>query len=488
MTQHELEKYLWGAAVYLRGHIDAGDYKQFIFPLLFFKRISDVWDEEYDEALKAGDGDMDYAAFAENHRFQIPQGAHWKDVRQKTQNVGRILQAAMQSIEKANPDQLFGVFGDASWTNKDRLSDETLINLVEHFSKHKLDLEHVPQDELGNAYEYLIKQFADDSGHTAAEFYTNRTVVRLMTLIANPQPGETVYDPTCGSGGLLLNAALQLKTAGKEYRTLKLYGQEINLITSAIARMNMFLHGIEDFQIVRGNTLSNPGLLENDELKTFNIILANPPYSIKAWDQKAWTNDPFGRNIWGTPSQGCADYAFQQHIHKSLDSQNGRCVVLWPHGILFRDAEAEMRMKMISADVVDCIIGLGPNLFYNSPMESCLLICHTNKPKKRKGKILFINAAEELRTEKTISYLEEVNIQKIKNAYSGYSDINGFAKIVTNEEILNNKGSLNMAQYVSNVRNLVKNEFSLEQMINSWHKSSKDLRQSISGLIKELKR
>jgi type I restriction enzyme M protein len=486
MNQQQLEKYLWGAATYLRGHIDAGDYKQFIFPLLFFKRISDVWDEEYEQALKESDGDLDYAAFAENHRFQIPEGAHWNDVRQKTQNVGRALQAAMQTIEKANPDQLFGVFGDASWTNKDRLSDETLINLVEHFSKQKLDLKHVPQDELGNAYEYLIKQFADDSGHTAAEFYTNRTVVRLMTLIADPQPGETVYDPTCGSGGLLLNAALQLKAAGKEYRTLILFGQEINLITSSIARMNMFLHGIEDFQIVRGNTLSNPGLLENDELKTFNIVLANPPYSIKSWDQKAWTNDPYGRNIWGTPPQGTADYAFQQHIHKSLDVKNGRSVVLWPHGVLFRDAEIEIRRRMIDADVVEGVIGMAPNLFYNSPMESCLLICNTNKPRERKGKILFINAVNEVRAEKAISFLEESHIQKVYSAFRDYKAVDGFSKIVADEHVLRNNGNLSISLYVSEAK-IIAQETRLELLISEWDRSSLELRKSIKKLIRELK-
>jgi len=486
MTQQQLEKYLWGAATYLRGHIDAGDYKQFIFPLLFFKRISDVWDEECELAMKESDGDLDYASFAENHRFQIPDGAHWNDVRQKTQNVGRALQAAMQAIEKANPDQLFGVFGDASWTNKDRLGDETLVNLVEHFSKHKLNLEQVPQDELGNAYEYLIKQFADDSGHTAAEFYTNRTVVRLMTLIADPQPGETVYDPTCGSGGLLLNAALQLKTAGKEYRTLKLYGQEINLITSSIARMNMFLHGIEDFQIVRGNTLSHPGLLENDELKTFNIILANPPYSIKAWDQKGWFRDSYGRNLWGTPPQGTADYAFQQHIHKSLDQQNGRSIVLWPHGVLFRDAEIDMRRKMIEADVVDCVIGMGPNLFYNSPMESCLLICQTNKPNKRRGKILFINAVNEVKTEKSVSFLEEKHIQKIYKAYRDYETTNGFSKVVSREDVLAKNGNLNISLYTSEEKSKSK-ENNLESLITEWNNSSLDLRKSIKELIAELR-
>lgn len=486
MTQQQLEKYLWGAATYLRGTIDAGDYKQYMFPLLFFKRISDVWDEEYEEAMQESGGDNDYASFAENHRFQLPEGCHWTDIRQVTRNVGTALQRAMRDIEKENPEQLYGIFGDATWTNKDRLSDETLINLIEHFSQHKLDLKHVPQDELGNAYEYLIKQFADDSGHTAAEFYTNRTVVRLMTLIANPQPGETVYDPTCGSGGLLLNAALQLKATGKEYRTLKLYGQEINLITSSIARMNMFLHGIEDFNVVRGNTLSNPGLRENDELKTFNVILANPPYSIKQWEQKAWANDPYGRNLWGTPPQGCADYAFQQHIHKSLDRKNGRCVVLWPHGVLFRDSEQDMRRKMIEEDVVDCVIGLGPNLFYNSPMESCLLICSTNKPKARKGKILFINAVNEVRTEKAMSYMDEGHIQKVYGAYKNYTDIPGFCTVVAGKEVLKNNGNLNISLYTSTA-DTQQEEVNLSVLIGEWTIQSEELRHSIKELMQELK-
>ncbi|MBK6902264.1 MAG: SAM-dependent DNA methyltransferase [Saprospirales bacterium] len=487
MTQQQLERYLWGAATYLRGHIDAGDYKQYIFPLLFFKRISDVWDEEFEQAMAESGNDLDYAAFTENHRFQIPEGFHWNDVRQLTTNVGKALQQAMREIEKANPHQLFGIFGDASWTNKDRLSDETLINLIEHFSKHKLDLKHVPQDELGNAYEYLIKQFADDSGHTAAEFYTNRTVVQLMALLMDPQPGESVYDPTCGSGGLLLNCALQLKTAGKEYRTLKLYGQEINLITSSIARMNMFLHGIEDFQIARATPWSQPAFLEDDELKTFGVILANPPYSIKSWDQKSWAGDPYGRNIWGTPPQGCADYAFQQHIQKSLDPQNGRSVVLWPHGILFRDAEREMRKKMIESDVVECVIGLGPNLFYNSPMESCLLICHNNKPTERKGKILFINAVNEVRNEKSISFLDDSHVQKIFRAYRNYEDENGFARVMGIETVLEKNASLNISQYVSNVGANSEKQVNLEEMISDWEKSPKEFRSSIAALVLAMK-
>lgn len=485
MTQQELEKYLWGAATALRGTIDAGDYKQYIFPLMFFKRISDVYDEEFENALAESDGDIEYAAFAENHHFQIPEGAHWKDVREVTTNVGLALQNAMRAIEKANPDTLTGIFGDASWTNKDRLSDAMLTNLIEHYSQHKLDLKSVPDDQLGNAYEYLIKEFADDSGHTAAEFYTNRTVVKLMTMIMDPQPGESVYDPTCGSGGLLLNCALHLKAEGKEYRTLKLYGQEINLLTSAIARMNMFMHGIEEFSIIRGNTLSNPGLLENDELKKFNVILANPPYSIKSWDRKSFENDPWGRNIWGTPPQGCADYAFQQHIQKSLDLENGRSISLWPHGILFRDSEAEMRRKMVEEDLVECVIGLGPNLFYNSPMEACLLITKTNKEVGKKGKILIINAVKEVRQDKNIAFLESNHIERVYHAYKNYQDEEGFCKVVSIDDVMERKASLNIAQFVSNV-DASHQHLSIEEAFENWVASSNELKNSMNSLFEAL--
>ncbi|MCB0536219.1 MAG: SAM-dependent DNA methyltransferase [Bacteroidetes bacterium] len=486
MTQKELEKYLWGAATALRGTIDAGDYKQYIFPLLFFKRICDVYDEEFEHALKESDGDIEYAAFAEHHHFIVPEGAHWNTVRETTTNVGMAIQNAMREIEKANPDTLYGIFGDASWTNKNRLTDETLINLIEHFSQHKLSLSNVADDKLGNAYEYLIKEFADDSGHTAAEFYTNRTVVTLMTKIMDPQPGESVYDPTCGSGGLLLNCALHLKSEGKEYRTLKLYGQEINLITSAIARMNMFMHGIEEFSIVRGDTLAQPAFLHNDELKKFNVILANPPYSIKAWDRKNFENDPYGRNLWGTPPQGCADYAFQQHIQKSLDTDNGRSISLWPHGVLFRDSEAEMRRKMIEEDLVECVIGLGPNLFYNSPMEACLLITKTNKSEDKKGKVLIINALKEVKQEKNMAFLQPKHIDTIFNCYKNFKDVDGFAKVVSTNEILENKGSLNIAQYVSNVNNS-NEQLTIEQALTDWNNQSDKLKESMNQLFEILK-
>jgi type I restriction enzyme M protein len=488
VTQQQLEKYLWGAATLLRGLIDAGDYKQYIFPLLFFKRICDIYDEEYETALKESGGDLEYAAFAENHRFQIPKGVHWKDVRENTKNVGMAIQKAMRQIEKANPDTLFGIFGDAQWTNKDRLSDETLINLLEHLSSHILSIKNVPNDQLGNGYEYLIKQFADDSGHTAAEFYTNRTVVELMTLLMDPKPGEWIYDPTCGSGGMLLSCVNKLKSDGKEYRSLKLYGQELNLMTSAIARMNMFLHGIEDFKIVRGDTLKHPAFLENDKLKKFNIILANPPYSIKRWNRKEFEKDPYGRNIYGTPPQGCADYAFQQHIIKSLDDKNGRCAILWPHGILFRDAEADMRKKMIESDVVEAVVGLGPNLFYNSPMEACILVCNKGKKKDRQEKILFINAVNEVKRKNAFSYLTDEHIRKIHQAFVGYNNIDGFAKAMSIKDVLLNNGNMAISLYAHTQENGKQSgvEMSLSALLKDWQNQSHLLRKDLGKIIEDL--
>ena len=447
ISQSQLESYLWGAAEHLRGSIDAGDYKQFIFPLLFLKRLCDVHDEETTQALRASGGDTEFAAFAENHRFQVPPEAHWKEIRKETRNIGQTIQRAMRVIESANKDKLFGIFGDAQWTNKDRLSDETMRELVEHFSSLELTIANLPEDELGNGYEFLIKKFADDSGHTAAEFYTNRTVVHLMTEMLDVQPGESVYDPTCGSGGMLMSCVAHLRKQGKEWRNVRLFGQERNLMTSSIARMNCFLHGIEDFRIERGDTLAEPKLVEGDKLMQFDVVLANPPYSIKQWDREAFRSDPWGRNLFGVPPQGRADYAFQQHINKSLKPKSGRCAVLWPHGVLFRQEEEEIRSKLIEADLIECVIGLGPNLFYNSPMEACVLICRTQKSKSRKGKVLFINAVNEVTRERAQSFLTEEHQSRVLKAYRSDNDIPGLSRHVAISEIRSKNGSLSIPLY-----------------------------------------
>ena len=483
ITQAQLESYLWGAATLLRGTIDAGEYKSFIFPLLFLKRLSDVYDEEYAEALDESGGDADFAALPEQHRFQIPDGAHWAGLRKVPTNVGRAINRAMHEIERVNP-RLDGVFGDAPWTNKERLPDATLKELIEHYSQVSLSLANVPEDELGVAYEFLIKKFADDSGHTAAEFYTNRTLVYLMTQLLDVQPGDSVYDPTCGSGGMLLSAAEELRRQGKEHRTLRLYGQERNLTTSAIARMNLFLHGIEDFEIVRGDTLAHPAFTDGDKLRRFDVVLANPPYSIKAWDRAAWSADPWGRNRYGTPPQGRADYAFWQHILASMDSKTGRCAVLFPHGVLFRDEEREMRQKLVAADVVEAVIGLGPNLFYNSPMEACIVICRSQKPADRVGKILLIDAVNEVTRERAQSFLTPDHIDRIANAYRDFADDECFAAAVTIEDVLGRDGSLSIPLYVK--RSGTATEQDIEAAVTNWHASALGLRAASDDLFELL--
>ena len=450
LSQKELESYLWGAATLLRGLIDASDYKQYIFPLLFFKRLSDVWDEDYREAFEDSQ-DEGYATATANDRFTIPEGAHWKDARDASRDVGRALLNAYQAIEAANPQRLQGVFGNAAWTDKAQMPDETLKNLIEHFSKHTLSLANVPEDELGNGYEYLIKQFADDSGHTAQEFYTNRTLVHLMAQMLEPKAGETIYDPTCGTGGMLISCLAEVKRNGGDTRTMGLFGQELINITAAIARMNLVLHGVSDFDIRSGNTLHEPALVEGDRLKTFDVVLANPPYSIKKWNREAWQSDPWGRNFLGTPPQGRADYAFFQHILKSMDPKTGRCAILFPHGVLFRNEEAEMRTKLIEADLLECVLGLGPNLFYNSPMEACVLICRTSKTPERRGKVLFINALGEVAREQAQSFLKPEHQTTILEAYQAFKYKPGFACVATTEEVNAKDGDLSIPKYVEKI-------------------------------------
>ena len=489
ISQRQLESYLWGAATLLRGTIDAGDYKQFIFPLLFFKRLCDVFDEETQAALEESGGDNKFAAYPENHRFQVPPEAHWREVRGEAKNVGQALQSSMRTIETANPEKLYGIFGDAQWTNKDRLSDSMLRDLVEHFSTLELTLANLPEDELGQGYEYLIKKFADDSGHTAAEFYTNRTVVHLMTELLEPQPGETIYDPTCGSGGMLLSCITQLRRQGKEWRNVRLYGQERNLMTSSIARMNCFLHGIEGFQIVRGDTLSEPKFVQGDRLMRFDVCLANPPYSIKQWDRDAFASDPWGRNLYGIPPQGRADYAFWQHILCSLAPETGRCAILFPHGVLFRQEEARMRRKLIEADVIECVLGLGPNLFYNSPMEACVLICRAAKSKARKGRILFINAINEVTRERAQSFLTNAHLERIVAAYRDFKDKPGFAHVATLEEIRNQSGNLSIPMYVAASEpatgtSAAVNGDCIPGSLSAWFNSASEVRVALNDVLK----
>lgn len=450
-SSQKLFNFLYEDCNILRGPINQDEYKSYVTPILFFKRLSDVYDEEHKKALVESGGDEEYANFEENYSFYIPDGCHWNDVRNVSQNVGQAIVKAMSGIERANPEYLSGVFSsfdDATWTDKNKLSDERLKNLIEHMSQLKVGNNNYSADVMGDAYEYLIKKFADLSKKNAGEFYTPRTVVKLMVMLLNPQAGETVYDPTCGSAGMLISAVSYLQQQGLEWRNVSLYGQEINSLTSSIARMNLFLHGIQDFHIVNDDTLARPAFVENGQLKTFDICLANPPYSIKQWNRDAFEKDPYGRNFLGTPPQGRADYAFFQHILKSLDKETGRCAILFPHGVLFRNEEKDMREKLVRGDYVECVIGLAANLFYNSPMEACIVICRMSKPQEHVGKVLFINAIDEVTRKNAQSYLEDSHIAKIADAYTNYREVENFSKIVTVREISENDFSLSIPLYV----------------------------------------
>ncbi|WP_434050463.1 type I restriction-modification system subunit M [Marinobacter salarius] len=465
MNKRQLEDLLWGAAEFLRGQIDASDYKQYIFPLLFYKRLSDVYLDEYTEALGLSDGDAHYATMPMFHRFDIPEEARWERVRNTSKNIGEAIQSALRLIEAKN-ERLHGVFGDAQWTNKERLPDHLLADLIQHFSKIPLGITSVNQDDLGEAYEYLIKKFADDSGHTAAEFYTNRTVVHLMTRIMELKPGETAYDPTCGTGGMLLNAVMDLRSQGEEWRSVKLFGQEVNLLTSAIARMNMFLHDIEEFDVLRGDTLGDPKFVENDRLKQFDVIFANPPYSIKKWNRDKFATDPYGRNLYGVPPQGCADYAFFTHIIKSLKPDTGRAAMLWPHGVLFRESEQSIRKEVVESDIIEAVIGLGPNLFYNSPMESCIVVLNCNKPPERNNKVLFINGVEYVTRERAHSRLSDNDLAVLCEAFFWPEKQHNVCKLADIDAIRENLYNLSIPLYVQH--QAIDSAPSIEHAIEAW--------------------
>ena len=473
ITIDTLKSFLWSAAENLRGQIDAAGYKEYIFPLLFFKRISDVYDEQY--AAFVAEGGEEYAEMqAMELPIRIPDGEHWQDVRQVTENVGQRLVEAFIAIEQANPARendgrmiggLEGIFGPKDgWTNKNKMPDHIITSIIEDFSRYNLSLSSCPADEMGQAYEYLVGKFADDAGNTAQEFYTNRTVVELMAEILQPQPDESIYDPTCGSGGMLIKSLDHLRNQGKEWKGVHVFGQEVNGLTSAIARMNLYLNGVEDFSIVCGDTLRNPAFLDGSHLRTFDIVLANPPYSIKEWDRAAFENDKWGRNMYGTPPQARADYAFIQHIVASLNKENGRCAILLPHGVLNRGEEKNMRINHVLADNIDAIIGLGRNLFYNSGLESFIMICNNNKPKERKGNILFIEAEKLTHKEGKQAYLHREDIENIVNAYYNPNDIIGLSKYVTNEDVIKNGGNLNIKSYVKESAEEIENKDAIKEL------------------------
>lgn len=446
----ELHSFLWDKSSELRGKIDSSSYKNYLFPLIFYKFICDTYDYEYEVALEKTH-DIKLASSDLYHRFIIPTENHWKELRNITEDIGQTIDRNLKSIEKANRKTTYsssdvgildGIFIEANWGNKNRLPDSLLKNVIESFSTINLSIKSIGNDALGNAYEYLLGQFAEDAGQTAQEFFTNRTLVTLMVDILQPKNGESVYDPTCGTAGMLLMCKKYADANGINSDSLSFYGQDFNELSVAISRMNMIIHDVEDSNIEWADVITNPKFVENDnELKTFNIVLANPPYSITEWNHTLFEKDRFGRNILGVPKTN-ADFVFIQHILKSMDPENGRAAILLPHGLLSSKAESSLRENLIKSDLLECIIGVSKGLFYNSPMEACVFICRSKKTKEMKGKIKFIDASKQYVKNGNHNDLSPSNIKFISKLYFSKEDVDGYSITVPNENLLKGKYSL----------------------------------------------
>ena len=442
-----LGNHLWGAADILRGSIDSGDYKHYILGLLFYKRLCDVWVEEYEARLVELRGNVAMARHPDEHRFHIPEGAFWDDVRRSSVDIGSRLNEAFYAIQDHNPP-LVGVFQDVDFANKERFPDRLLELLLNHFEKRRLRKSDVDSTTLGNAYEYLIERFADDAGKKGGEFFTPKAVVRLMVELLDPRPGMTVYDPTCGAGGLLLEAVHHVERLGHPPTSIMLYGQEKNLNTWAICKMSLFLHEVNDAKIERGDTLLDPVHKNPDgrTLRRFDRVLANPPFSLSPWGHEVWgQGDRYGRDVYGCPPKSYGDLAFVQHMLASL-VDGGRLAVVVPHGVLFRgSSEGQIRQKLIEENLLDAVIGLPEKLFYGTGIPAAILIF---KKHKVDDNVLFIDASRECKAGKNQNQLSDENIAKIVATYRNGDNVDKYAYLASLQEIRDNDYNLNIPRYV----------------------------------------
>jgi type I restriction enzyme M protein len=463
VTQQELEQRLLAACNRLRGPVDPTDFKAYIFPMLFFKRISDYWDWEYARALEAFGGDEALARLDDNFRFILPAadkarrlpGCHWRDLQAVDENVGAALQKMLQRIEQANPQTLAGIFGDVQWSNKEKLPEPALIGLRDEFSTFHFDPDSTPGDVMGDAYEYLLKYFADESGKKAGEFFTPRYVTRVLAEILDPQDGESVHDPTCGSGGMLIEVVNQVRRKGGDPRTLRLSGQEVSLTTAAIARMNLFMHDIEDFRIRRGDTLREPKFTKPEGgLEQFDMVIANPPFSLTNWGRQDWPDDPYGRSRWGVPPATKGDFAFVEHMLAVMKPETGRLAVVMPQGVLFRGgAERDIRERLIQAGLLNAVIGLPPNLFYNTTLPACMLVCRTKPQPTRLGHVLFIDASRRFVKSASRNVMSSDDIETLVTAYHEATDTDGEGgidvRLVPIGDIEANAWDMSIARYLN---------------------------------------
>jgi type I restriction enzyme M protein len=489
LTTEKLEGYLWSAADILRGSIDSSDYKGFIFGMLFLKRLSDRFDEECDALRSQPNADPDDP---DEHDFFVPKRSRWTEIQRVATGVGETLNKACAELEQKN-DKLEGVLAGIDFNDERKLGDaknrdSVLSRLVQHFSK--LDLRNAnlsEPDMLGRAYEYLIEKFADDAGKKGGEFYTPRMVVRLIVEILQPAPGMRICDPTCGSGGMLIECAHYLERNAQNPRNLSLYGQEKNLGTWAIARMNTLLHGLPDADIRKGDTIRDPKLVEDGELMLFDRVIANPPFSLDEWGREVAEHDPFGRFRFGVPPKTKGDLAFVQHM-VATTNVTGMVGVVMPHGVLFRGAaEGDIRKGMLQEDLVEAVVGLPTNLFYGTGIPAALLILNKRKKADRNRKVLFVEASGGFKQGTTQNYLREEDVKKIAATVRAFQDVVKYARVVGLDEIEKNDFTLNISRYVATADEAAKIDVATAiAKLRALERKRAEAEAKMNGYLKEL--